>query len=187
MTVTSTATSSGPFNGNGVTTVFPFTFAVASKDEVGVLLRTTNGESEVASGFSVTLSPNGGSVRMAKAPPLGVQVIPFSDPSFQQQIAFANGARYLADTVNEANDRAAMRDLVLQERVSRAVQIPLGEVGNVLPPARVRAMKLLKFDYRGRASVIDPADLGYDPNSDFDGGLDGVADSGSDYDGGFDG
>lgn len=55
-----------------------------------------------------------------------------------QEIAFSSGQPYQPDTVNEANDRAAIRDLVLKSGRDRSLKVPLaadvtGKIPVVLP------------------------------------------------------
>lgn len=154
MAVNSTDTVAGPFAGNGITTSFPFTFTALDSSEVGVLLRSASGDMVPTSGVSVSLSTSGGTATITPPPPAGVSVYVFSDPDFDQQIEFSNGGRFLADTVNEANDRAAVRDLKLREGVARAFTLPIGETAADLPPAAARAGKVLGFDSTGAPVVV---------------------------------
>lgn len=119
MAVTSTDTKTGPYTGNGATTVFPFTFDVVGSEDVAVLVDglplNTGAYSVDAANKAIILS----------APlPGGSVLYVVSEPSFEQQIQFENGSRWLADPVNEANDRAAIRALWLKDRVERAPQLP---------------------------------------------------------------
>lgn len=127
MAVSTTDTYSGPYTANGVTVAFPFTFKAASAAEVRVFLAGSDGsEAEFeADEYSVTLSAPGGTVTFATAPPSGTLYVE-SRPDFKQPIAFASGQPYQPQTVNEANDRAAIRDLYLRTKIDRAPTAPVG-------------------------------------------------------------
>ncbi len=139
MAVSTTDTYSGPFTANGITVEFPFTFKAASAAELRVFILDADGiEQPVAPGrYSVSLGLVGGSVIFGTAPGGGDLYIE-SDPVFLQEIAFSSGQPYRPDTVNEANDRAAIRDLVLKSGLDRSLKVPLaadvaGKIPVVLP------------------------------------------------------
>ncbi|WP_341896441.1 hypothetical protein [Sphingobium sp. YR657] len=150
MAVSTTDTFSGPYVANGVTVEFPFTFKAASAAELRVFVVPSDGFEYTVEVdlYRVTLAPQGGTVLFDIAP-AGGDLYVESQPSFRQDIAFASGQPYQPATVNEANDRAAIRDLVLKRDVGRGVRMPIGEEGFQLPPADVRALKSLAFDSEG--------------------------------------
>lgn len=119
MAVTSTDTKTGPYTGNGSTTVFPFTFDVVSADDVAV---DVDGLRLNTGAYSVDLANK--AVILSQPLASGSVLYAVSDPSFEQQIQFENGSRWLAGPVNEANDRAAIRDLYLLDKVRRSPQLP---------------------------------------------------------------
>lgn len=128
MPVNTTDNLSGPYQTNGVTVTFPFSFVAPSAAEVAVMLRDSNGTETSASGFVVALSAGpGGSVTFAVAPEPGYDLFVLLDPAFTQEIAFENGSAWLAEPVNEAADRSALRDLALKRDVDRGLRVPLGE------------------------------------------------------------
>jgi len=154
MAVATTNAFSGPFTANGVTTIFPFTFTVLSGADVTVTLRDADGvETTVsANDYSVTLTgdgPSAGSVTFDVAPAIGNTVWLYLDPAFTQETEFVDGHPFLAGAVNNANDRAALRDQVLRRDVDRALLVPIGEAGVALPTAAERADKALFFDAVG--------------------------------------
>lgn len=135
MAVESTATTTGPLPADGSATVFDFTFKAASADEVGALAYDDDGAEVSLPGFTVTLSDSGGSVTFDTAPATSSLYL-YSNPDFRQQIEFEQGSRWLASPVNEANDRAALRDLWLRDRVDLiapdAMVSPEGRAGKFL-------------------------------------------------------
>ncbi len=130
MTITSTLTSSGPYTGNGATTAFAFTFDAATGD-VAVLV---DGSVISPSTYTVTLNAggNGGTVTFDTAPDSGAEIIPYLDPSFTQNISFTNAGAFLPESHDEANDRAARRDIYLKGEVERSFRVPVGKSGLLL-------------------------------------------------------
>lgn len=126
MAVESTATTTGPLPADGATTVFDFTFQAASADEVGVAAYDADAVLADLPSFTVTITESGGSLIFESAPADGLSIYIYSEPDFRQQIEFGQGSRWLASPVNEANDRSALRDLYLKDRINRAPVVPIG-------------------------------------------------------------
>ena len=145
MTVSVTSAISGPYTPNSVTTAFPFTFKAMATDEVGVL----RGGVEVFSGFTVFLTdPAGGTVTFTSAPATGSgSILIFSRPDFTQDIDFTNTGPFLPESHDEANDRAAVRDISLKQHVDQLLPT------SMLDPA-VRAGKFSGFDAQGVATPL---------------------------------
>lgn len=139
MTVSATnAYSTG--TGNGSATAFPFTFAAKTADEIVVLV---DGAIVSPSLYAVTLNDSGGgTVTFVTAPSSGAAVLIASDPDFTQDIDFENNGAFLSDTHDEANDRAAIRDIWAKARLSALLS------SFMLSPA-VRAGKFLAWDADG--------------------------------------
>lgn len=136
MAVSSETTYTGPLIANGVTTAFPWTFLAMAADEIEVYGLDADGEEVALPDFTAALSgtaPATGTVTFNTAPTNGTRVWIASDPDFLQEIAFENGSRWLADPVNQANDRAALRSLMLKRETERSVKLPIGEDGITLP------------------------------------------------------
>jgi hypothetical protein len=117
MAVTTTNIFSGPFNPNGVTSVFPFTFKAVSADEVTVKRADGSGNETIVDPALYTVGiddEEGGTVTFAIAPAAGDPITIHSDPSFLQQAVFSNHAAYLPAVLNEALDRSAIRDQALK-------------------------------------------------------------------------
>lgn len=146
MPIGTTNAISGPYYGNGVATAFPFTFEVLSADQVAVYV---NGGVASPNSYSVALtgpSPSAGTVTFNTAPASDVVIYTVLDPSFAQGIEFSDGAPYLAKPVNDGYDQSALRDQVLARDIARAMLVPMGDDGLVLPKASDRAGKYLGFD-----------------------------------------
>lgn len=152
MAVETTTAFSGPYTANGATTTFGFTFIAKAADEIGVLLRDSDGVDSVVStsAYTVTLNANGtGSVVFTTAPASGNSVYIYSDVSFQQSIDFEDGTGWKAAPVNEVSDRAALRDIYLKNKADRSLVVPYGESGFTLPTATERQGLYLAFDADG--------------------------------------
>ena len=155
MTVETTSTYAGPYATDGAATAFPFTFKSLSASEVRVEIAGTVVDPSL---FAVQLAAQGGTVVFSTAPAAGSDLFVISDPDFRQGISFSNQAAFLPASHNEANDRAAVRDQVLDEGLRRAIQLPLGEEAPVLPSAADRAggNKILAPDpVTGAITVLD--------------------------------
>lgn len=127
MTVNTTSARSGPFTPNGVTTAYPFTFQAASASELKVVI---DGNDVSSSLYTVSLNADqsnfpGGTINFTSAP-FGVALYVESDPLFTQEADFANAGPFLLETVDDALDRSALRDIKLQEQVDRAILVPVG-------------------------------------------------------------
>lgn len=156
MAVETTNAYSGPYATNGVTTTFPFTFSAMSADDVAVILRDADGVDTIATGYSVSLTgaaPSPGSVIFDVAPADGLELLPYLDPEFTQETEFEDGSAWLARPVNNANDRAVLRDQVLKRDLERAILAPIGESGVTLPSIAGRVGKFLAFDASGLPTV----------------------------------
>lgn len=166
MSVATTKTFSGPYLADGVVSAFPFDFQALDPEDVGVLVRDIAGSESVYDPdyFSVSLSEEGGTVTLQFAPAEGLAVYVYSDPSFLQTIKFENGSNWLAEPVNIANDRAAVRALALKREVEQSIRAPLGEALGKLPPAAVRAGGVIKFnDDTGEIEVKPEAEFAPGP------------------------
>lgn len=163
MAVSTTNAVSGPYEANGVTTAFPFTFTAPSASEVVVITRDSDGtDTEVnPSAYLVTLvASGGGTVTFETAPASGLDVIIYLDASFTQEIEFENGAAWLAEPVNEGYDRSASRDQVLKRDINRGFLVPIGEAPARLPGVSARAGKFAAFDAEG--NMVPAEGLGSD-------------------------
>jgi hypothetical protein len=152
MTVSATNAFSGPLLGNGATTAFPFTFAAQSAAEVSVYADGAI----LGSGFTVALNSGneGGTVTFDTAPASGVKILIASSPDFTQDVSFTDSGPYLAEAHDDANDRAAVRDIYLKGLVSRAPIGPIGETPGPLPARADLAGKFLGGDADGNLAAL---------------------------------
>lgn len=134
MTVSATPRKAGPFDGNGVTTSFPFDFKVFTKTELQVVLATPIGvESTLVldSDYTVNLNPDqdsapGGSVSYEGPPvlPAGWKLVVLGATPVNQVTDITNVGRFNPDVIERTLDRTTVQIQQLQEAVTRAVQVP---------------------------------------------------------------
>lgn len=133
MTVSSATNKSGPYTGNGVTTVFAYGFRILDASHIKVV-RTENGADTVlTTGFTVSGVGNavGGNVTFAVAPTAAQKITLIRNAPFTQQTDLENQGAYYAETVEEAFDLAAMRDQQLKEEVDRSLRLPASAANGV--------------------------------------------------------
>ncbi|MCP4127350.1 MAG: hypothetical protein GY753_09840 [Gammaproteobacteria bacterium] len=118
MTVAITSPVAGPFDGNDVTTVFPFTFKVADDDELLVVFTSTlDVESEYTkdSDFSISLnadqnaSPGGSVTLLGGALATDTKLTLVRDTQAVQEVDLTNQGAWLPEIMEEALDRSIMR------------------------------------------------------------------------------
>lgn len=146
--------SSPVYTANGIVTEFTFPFSVVSETDVLVLW---NGAPH-GTGYSITFGDLAGTVTFQAPPPNGTKIQILLDPDYVQTSEFADQGSYNLSTVNTINRRAAIRDLVNKDKADRALKVPLGETGLVLPKSADRPGTLLGFD-AGGAPTAWPVDV----------------------------
>jgi len=130
MAVETTTDFSGPYNANGATVAFGFTFIAMAADEISVILRDEGGVDSIVSPSLYTVALNvdrTGTVTFTTAPASGNQVFILSDVSFEHSIDREDGSPWKAAPENKVNDRAAARDIWLKGRLARTLMVPVGE------------------------------------------------------------
>lgn len=128
MTIASETNKSGPYNGNGVTTVFAYGFRILDETHIQVIktvtatgvetVQTLTTHYTVASVGSAT-----GSITMLTAPATGTTITIVRDVPFTQELDLENQGAYLAETVEEAFDKLTQQTQQLKEGLDRAVQV----------------------------------------------------------------
>ncbi|MER9450108.1 hypothetical protein [Mesorhizobium sp. M0254] len=132
MTVPSDTNRSGPYNGNGVTTVFDYEFRVVNENHIKVIKANAAGVETILTIdadyiVSDVGNPAGGQVALTVALPTGQTLTLLRNVPFTQETDLQNQGAYYAETIEAAFDLAAMRDQELQEQIDRAVLIPASE------------------------------------------------------------
>lgn len=128
MTVSSQINKSGPYLENGVTTAFPYEFAIQDETHIRVVRAIGGAETILTLGddYSVTDvgEADGGSV-VVSAAASGSTLTLIRNAPFLQELDLENQGAYNAEDVEKAFDLAAQRDQQLQEQISRAVVVPV--------------------------------------------------------------
>ncbi|ESZ17323.1 oxidoreductase [Mesorhizobium sp. L2C085B000] len=132
MTVPSETNRSGPYNGNGVTTVFDYEFKISNENYIKVVKATASGVETILTIdadyiVSDVGNPAGGQVALTVPLPAGQTLTMVPKVPFTQEIDLENQGAYYAETVERAFDLSVMRDQQLQEQINRAVTIPASE------------------------------------------------------------
>lgn len=153
MTVSSTVNRSGPYNGNGVTTTFVYGFRILGATHLTVV-STVDGVDTVVDPSDYSVSgvgdAGGGNIVFTLAPASDQAITIIRNTPFTQETDLENQGAYYAETVEAAFDLAAMRDQQLEERLDRAVQIPVGADPAELPTLIENVIRL-----SGSADNID--------------------------------
>lgn len=158
MTVTNVTSRSGPFIGDGVTKTFPFYFRAASATEVAAYF---NGAlSAVSKTVTVATGVDGGSVTFLTAPAVGVSIELVSAPNFQQQTDIANQSAFNAETVEDALDRAAVRDISLADEIDvLRSEIIAGAITVTIQEIALDPVFIMPSDYGVVGAVDDTTTL----------------------------
>lgn len=124
----------GPFLGNGVTTVFPFEMRVMQASDVVVTHTDVTGVDVVlGGGFTVTVNPDqgenpGGFVTLSVAPETGEKITLTTDAPSTQEKTFSNNGFFPAE-LNEVHDRLTVLVQQVEEKVDRAIKLPVSVAG----------------------------------------------------------
>lgn len=121
----------GPFEGNGVTTSFPFEFKTNAKEDLRIVKLALDVETDLTldSDYSVTLNPDqevdpGGSITYPiSGSPLAADefITIISNLSIEQQADLPNLGAFYPEVIEAALDRAVMLIGQLQEAIDRAI------------------------------------------------------------------
>ena len=137
-----TLRKAGPSQGNGVTTVFPFTFKVFTATDILVTyLNALAVESVLVLSTNYTVSLNadqntspGGSVTLLVAPATATYITLTSQLANTQTLALTNSGGFYPESINNALDRTVIEIQQLAEKVSRTVSIPTSSTASVTLP-----------------------------------------------------
>jgi hypothetical protein len=136
MSISSEVRRAGPYSGNGSTVAFAFAFKVFNTSQV-VVTRTVSGVETVltlTTHYTVALNSNqntnpGGTVTMLSAPAVGQSITITSNVANLQPTAIANLGGFYPEVINDSLDRATIQIQQLDERLDRALVIPVSSSG----------------------------------------------------------
>lgn len=170
MTISSTARRAGPYSGNGSATSFAFTFKVFSTADIAVTVADADGIETVLvldSDYSVTLNSNqetspGGTITYpisGSALPAGSTLTAISNLAYDQPLDLPAGGNFSPLALENQLDRAAMQIQQLDERLDRAVMLPVATDLSIVLPAP-EANTVLGWDQSETALInVDPVDF----------------------------
>ena len=157
------------YTGNGVTTVFPYTFKLLAQADIEVtvdgVVKTLTTDYTV-SGVGVD---GGGNVTFVTAPANGTTVVLHRAMAYKRDIDYQENGDLPAATLDEDIDRTVMLVQQLRAALLRSVKLPVGTtVEQVLTEsAAARADKIMGFDSSGNIVVKAAVDIDVTPVSVF--------------------
>lgn len=134
MTISSEVRKAGPYDGNDVTTSFPFSFKVFSADDVVVVLTDPAGIETTLTGsgtdYSVTLNADqdtapGGTVEKVSALATDYLLTITSSVPNLQPLDLTNQGGFYPKVINAALDRLTILAQQNAEQISRSVKVPI--------------------------------------------------------------
>jgi hypothetical protein len=136
MTIPSETSRSGPYTGNGVTSVFDYDFKIQSPRHIIVLASDLSGAEAVLTldvdyTVSGVGSSAGGQVTLTSPLPSGHKLLLVINVPFTQEVDLENQGAYYAETVEGALDLSAQRDLQLKDGVDRSWKTFDGQGGRL--------------------------------------------------------
>lgn len=135
MTVPVSTRKSGPYSGNGVTTVFAFDFKTFAKADIRVVYRNaSNVESDLVldSDYSVALNSNqdvapGGSITTLAVAPIaaGTTLTIVGNITFTQPLDITNGGGFFPQVIENEFDRLTMLVQQTNEKANTSFRLPV--------------------------------------------------------------
>lgn len=147
--------------GNGVTTVFPYTFKILA--EADILVTVDGVTKTLTTDYSVSGVGNdaGGNVTFVSAPAGGTVVVLRRDMTIERTTDYQENGDLPAATLDDDIDRVVMIEQQINADITRSLKMPAGETGDQTIPssAAERSLKLLGFDASGNLQVYAAADF----------------------------
>jgi hypothetical protein len=168
VTVTTTASTTGPMEGDGSNASWPFSFPVQSASQLEVIHATAIAETVVSSSlYGVALVNEGRSGGTVTYPldssrvPAGEFVVVRRAMTFTQPTNLRNQGTLAPETVELVADRCVMQIQQVKERADRALRQPSSDADAIgeLPAVASRASNYLAFDAEGDPIAASAVDL----------------------------
>ncbi|MGM4915900.1 hypothetical protein [Tardiphaga sp. 813_E8_N1_3] len=154
MTVPSNVARSGPYTGNGVTTIFNYGFRIVDEGHLTVYLSQDSGEEILTLGDDYSVSNvgdvAGGHITATVPPTAAQQITILRNVPNTQETDLENQGAFFAETIERALDLGVMRDQQMSERLDRALTVP--------PTASADALNNLISDVLRLAESVDSID-----------------------------
>lgn len=173
MTINSATRKAGPFLGDGIATVFPFTFKVFTKNDVQVTLTNANGTEAALvldSDYSVTVnadqtvSPGGTIAYPISGSPMaaGYKLTLTGGLPNLQGTSLPNNGPWYPSVIEESLDYSTILIQQLKEVTDRSIKISVSDTPlTPLPSAPARANTVIGFDALGNVVTIPlPSSVG---------------------------
>ena len=152
----------GPYNGNGATTAFPFSFKVFQQSDLYVVQTDSLGNQTtqtLTSNYTVALNPNqdstpGGTVNMIVAPPTGYTLTLGSQVPAIQGMTLTNNGGFFPTVLNAMADYVTILVQQILEVLSRSLTLPFSAPTNVSTTLPLpEANSALKWNSTGTALI----------------------------------
>tara|TARA_R110000822_G_scaffold93393_4_gene214907 strand:+ start:5213 stop:6523 length:1311 start_codon:yes stop_codon:yes gene_type:complete len=167
MTISSTTRVAGPFTGNGVTTIFPFTFKVFSTADVQVVRLTISTSTEttltIVTDYNITLNGDqdsnpGGNIVLV-TPLLALYTLTAtSDIANLQPTDLTNQGGFYPEVITDSFDRATIQIQQMSDNLTRSLKAPVSDdlttIDMTIPVVADRINKLLAFDGTGVPTTV---------------------------------
>jgi hypothetical protein len=156
-------TTSNSFTGNGVTTVFAYSYKILA--EADLLVEVDGVAKTLTTHYTVSGVGNsgGGNVTFLTAPALDAIVVVSRDMDYARATDYQENGDLLAATLDEDVDRVTMLVQQVRQLIRRAVKLPTGvTTDQVLPTGNTvaeRASKIIGFDAAGDPALLAAADV----------------------------
>lgn len=151
MTVSSTNNKSGPYTGNGVTTIFARTFLVTTEAMLKVYQTVDGVTSEVTTGITKDgIGSVSGNVTFSTAPETGVDITLIREVDLTQESDYSNQGTVPPENIEDDLDLQVMQMQDLAEQQLRVPKIPVTETSiGEIPALADRAGYFYAWDVNG--------------------------------------
>lgn len=128
MTISSSTNRSGPYNGNGSTTVFARTFRVLEAEHLKVYQTISGVTTEVTTGITKDgIGSDSGNVTFSVAPAAGTQITLLREIPLTQETDYSAQGKVSPVQVEDDLDLQEMQIQDVDEKVFRSVKVPVTE------------------------------------------------------------
>ena len=160
MTISTTIIKNS-YSGNGSTTVFAYSFKIATTADIEVIIRSSTGTETVktlTTHYSVSGagSSSGGNVTMVAAPATGETLVIRRATTQTQSVDLVENDPFTAESVEGAFDKNLSIVQELQEELDRSIKISKSNTitsSEMTENAAARANKVLSFDATGEIAL----------------------------------
>ena len=154
MTISSSINKSGPYNGNGSTTVFARTFRVLDADHLKVYQTKDGVTTEVTTGITKDgIGSDSGNVTFDTAPASGVQITLLREIPLVQETDYSSQGKVAPVQIEDDLDGLQMQVQDMFEQVTRSIRLPVNARSGLLSSVRPGEYLRLNDDLTGLTST----------------------------------